>query len=243
MTGKFVTDKSTRLGPVEVVTLLLVPVVLVGCALARIEQAAILTLVVVLAALGVFFAGFESSRPSLRTIMPTVVLAALAAAGRILFAAIPDVKPVSAIAIMAGVVFGRRSGFMVGALAALVSNFFFGQGPWTPWQMYAWGMVGYLAGVLADWGAFEWRVGKRGVAPVLYVYGFASGLLYGFLLNTWYIVGFVQPFTIPAALTAYALGLPLDLVHATATVAFLVLLYEPWRVKLGRIKTKYELGT
>ncbi len=237
------TRKEGRPGLVEVLPLLLVPVVLLACALARIEQAAVLTLVVVLAALGVFFAGFESSRPSLRTIMPTVVLAALAAAGRILFAAIPDVKPVSAIAIMAGVVFGRRSGFMVGALAALVSNFFFGQGPWTPWQMYAWGMVGYLAGVLADRGAFEWRVGRRGVAPVMYAYGFASGLLYGFLLNTWYVVGFVQPITVPTALAAYALGFPLDLIHATATVAFLVLLYEPWRVKLGRIKAKYELGS
>ena len=75
--------------------------------------------------------------------MPTVVLAALAAAGRILFAPIPDFKPVSAIAIIAGVAFGRKSGFMVGSLAALASNFFFGQGVWTPWQMYAWGLVGY----------------------------------------------------------------------------------------------------
>lgn len=236
------TRRANILAALELPLLLLVPAVLVGCALARIEQAAFLTLVVVVAALGVFFAGFEASRPSLRTIMPTVVLAALAAAGRILFAAFADVKPVSAIAIMAGVVFGRRSGFMVGALAALVSNFFFGQGPWTPWQMYAWGMVGYLAGFLADRGAFDWRVGRRSVAPVLYVYGFVSGLLYGFLLNTWYIVGYIQPITVPSALTAYALGLPLDLIHSTATVAFLVLLYEPWRVKLERIKTKYALG-
>lgn len=226
----------------EVPVLVLVPATLVACALARVEQAALLTLIVVIAALGVFFAGFEASRPSLRQIMPTVVLAALAAAGRILFAPIADVKPVSAIAIMAGVVFGRRSGFMVGALAALVSNFFFGQGPWTPWQMYAWGLVGYLAGVLADCGAFRWRVGKRGVAPMLYAYGFASGLLYGFLLNTWYIVGYLNPITAPAALSAYALGLPLDLVHSSATVAFLLLLYEPWRRKLTRIREKYALA-
>lgn len=236
------TRKGTIWTSLEVPVLILVPVTLVACALMRIEQAAFLTLVVVVAALGVFFAGFETSRPTLRTIMPTVVLSALAAAGRIMFAALSDVKPVSAIAIMAGVVFGRRSGFMVGALAALVSNFFFGQGPWTPWQMYAWGMVGYLAGVLADAGAFQWRVGSRGVAPALYVYGFVSGLLYGFLLNTWYIVGYLQPITVPAALTAYALGLPLDLIHSTATVGFLLLLYEPWRVKLERIKAKYALG-
>lgn len=132
----------------EIVAIFATPVVLVACAIANFNQTALLTLVVVLASIGIFFASYEASRPRLRDIMPTVVLAALAAAGRILFAPIPDFKPVSAIAIIAGVAFGRKSGFMVGALAALASNFFFGQGPWTPWQMYAWGLVGYGAGLL-----------------------------------------------------------------------------------------------
>lgn len=133
----------------EIVAIFATPVVLAACAIANFNQTALLTLVVVLASIGIFFASYEASRPRLRDIMPTVVLAALAAAGRILFAPIPDFKPVSAIAIIAGVAFGRKSGFMVGALAALASNFFFGQGPWTPWQMYAWGLVGYGAGLLA----------------------------------------------------------------------------------------------
>lgn len=133
----------------EIVAIAATPAVLAACAIANFDQTALLTLVVVLASMGVFFASYEASRPRLRDIMPTVVLAALAAAGRILFAPIPDFKPVSAIAIIAGVAFGRKSGFMVGALAALASNFFFGQGPWTPWQMYAWGLVGYGAGLLA----------------------------------------------------------------------------------------------
>lgn len=133
----------------EIAAIFATPVVLVACAIANFDQTALLTLVVVLASIGIFFASYEASRPRLRDIMPTVVLAALAAAGRILFAPIPDFKPVSAIAIIAGVAFGRKSGFMVGALAALASNFFFGQGPWTPWQMYAWGLVGYGAGLLA----------------------------------------------------------------------------------------------
>ncbi|MBE5711545.1 MAG: ECF transporter S component [Slackia sp.] len=133
----------------EIVAIFATPVVLAACAIANFDQTALLTLVVVLASIGIFFASYEASRPRLRDIMPTVVLAALAAAGRILFAPIPDFKPVSAIAIIAGVAFGRKNGFMVGALAALASNFFFGQGPWTPWQMYAWGLVGYGAGLLA----------------------------------------------------------------------------------------------
>ena len=203
-------------------------------AVAQFDQIALLSLGVVVGALVVFFARFETSKPALRQIMPTVVLAALAAAGRILFAALPDFKPVSAIAIVAGAAFGRQAGFMVGALAALVSNLFFGQGPWTPWQMYAWGLIGYFAGVLADRGAFEKR-------PVLYVYGFAAPLLYGFLLNSYYIVGFVHPLTWQTALLAYGAGLPFDLVHGAATVVFLAILYQPWRKKLDRIKRKYGI--
>ena len=145
----------------ELAAIIAVPVVLVACAASGFEQTALLSLAVVLVSLGVFFAGFEGSRPRMRDIMPVVVLAALAAAGRILFAPFPDFKPVSAIAIIAGVAFGRRSGFMVGALAALASNFFFGQGPWTPWQMYAWGLIGYLAGALAQTGLFGGAIERK----------------------------------------------------------------------------------
>lgn len=218
----------------EVPVLAAVPAALALAAYFQFDQTALLTLAVAVAALCVFFASYEASRPALRQIMPTAVLGALAAAGRMLFAPFPDFKPVSAICIVAGAVFGRRSGFMVGAIAALVSNFFFGQGPWTPWQMYAWGLVGYLGGVLADCGAFERK-------PVLYAYGFGSGLLYGFLLNTWHIVGFVHPITWQSALLTYGAGLPFDCIHGAATVAFLLAIYLPWRKKLDRIKIKYGL--
>ncbi|WP_165248471.1 ECF transporter S component [Adlercreutzia sp. ZJ141] len=211
-----------------------VPVSLIVCAYVQIDQTAALTLFIVVAAVGLFFAGFEVSRPALRQIMPTVVLAALAAAGRVLFAPVPDVKPVSAICIVAGAVFGRRCGFMVGALAALVSNFFFGQGPWTPWQMYAWGLVGYVAGVLARTGAFN-------RTSVVLVYGFASALLYGMLLNGWYVIGYVHPITWPAVVAAFVAAVPFDCIHGAATVAFLAALYVPWRAKLERIKRKYAL--
>ncbi len=246
---------SRALHLLEIPVLVAVPCALALAAVFQFDQTALLTFVVALAALGVLFAGYEASRPALRQIMPTVVLGALAGAGRILFAPIPDFKPVSAICILAGTVFGRRSGFAVGALAALVSNFFFGQGPWTPWQMYAWGLVGYLAGVLADAGAFG-RAEKPlpDASPAspcdrryfagrafLYGYGFLSALLYGLLLNGWTLVGFVHPITWESALLVYGAGLPLDLVHGAATVVFLAVLYEPWRRKLERIKRKHAL--
>ncbi len=218
----------------EFAVLACVPAVLVAAAVLDMQASAALTFVVVIGALALFFADYERSKPALRQIMPTVVLAAFAAAGRILFAAIPDFKPVSALCIVAGSVFGRKSGFMVGALAALVSNFFFGQGPWTPWQMYAWGLVGYLAAVLVEKGAFE-------KTSMLLAYGFLSGWLYGLLLNAWYVIGFVHPITWQSVLLAYAAGFPLDTLHGIATVVFLSALYVPLRRKLQRIKRKFAL--
>ncbi len=219
----------------EVPVLVLVPLALATCAFFQLEQAALLSIMVAVLAIAVFLGGWEASKPGLRQVMPTVVLAALAAAGRVLFAPIPDFKPVSAICIIAGIMFGRRSGFMTGCLAALVSNFFFGQGPWTPWQMYSWGLLGYLAGVLNDHGVFAKH------PNLLYVYGFLCPLLYGLFLNSWYIIGYIRPLEPATVLGAFALGLPLDAIHCVATLLFLLLLYRPWCRKLQRIRRKYEL--
>lgn len=218
----------------EVPLLVAVPAALLVCAYLDIAQSALLTAVVALLALLLLFAGFEASRPTLREVMPSVVLGAIAAAGRILFAPIPDFKPVSAIAIMSGAVFGRHCGFMVGALAALISNAFFGQGPWTPWQMYTWGLLGYLAGVFAERGWMD-RAWFR------YSYAFASGLFYGAILDTWNLVGWVHPITWQSAVANYALGLPHSVTHGIATLVFLRLIWGPWVRKLTRVRTKYAL--
>lgn len=235
-----------------------VPAVLIACAALRAQHAALLSFAVVLAALGLFFAQYERRAPRLRDVMPTVVLAACAAAGRVLFGPLPDFKPVSAIAIIAGAVFGRRSGFMTGALAALASNFFLGQGPWTPWQMYAWGLVGYLGGALAQAGVFRGADGRAGepcpdgrglrtrarrvfLALPLYVYGLLSGLLYGVVLNAWSVIGFYHPQTMAQLAAVFAAALPFDLMHGAATVFFLLVLYVPWHRKLARVKRAYGL--
>lgn len=144
---------SRLLTKMEIPLLLAVPAVMTAALLAGVEQAALAMLVVVALVLALFFAGYEASRPGLRQIMPTLVLAALAAAGRILFGPIPDFKPVSAIAIIAGATLGRRNGFMVGALAALTSNFFFGQGMWTHGRC--------MPGVWLAMLAVSWRMRAR----------------------------------------------------------------------------------
>ena len=147
------------LAKLEIPLLLAVPAVMAAALLAGVEQAALAMLVVVALVLALFFAGYEASRPGLRQIMPTLVLAALAAAGRILFGPIPDFKPVSAIAIIAGATLGRRNGFMVGALAALTSNFFFGQ---------ACGRHGRcMPGVWLAMLAVHWRMRVLLIAPMV----------------------------------------------------------------------------
>lgn len=228
------------LGALEVPLLIAVPMAMVAAVVLGIAQSALLMLAVVALVLVLFFAGYEASRPALRQIMPALVLAALAAAGRILFAPVPDFKPVSAIAIIAGAALGPRSGFMVGALAALTSNFFFGQGMWTPWQMYAWGLVGYLGGVLARAGAFQRADGSVRRAPLL-AYGFCSALVYGAVINAYDIVGFVQPFTWAGAVARIAAALPFDLMHGFATMVFLAALYRPWVRRIARVARKYDL--
>ena len=164
--------------------------------------------------------------------MPVVVLTALSVTGRLLFAALPNFKPVSAIVILAGVCFGRQSGFLTGALSALVSNLFFGQGPWTPWQMYAWGLMGYVAGALASTKLF-----RRPWAVLLY--GFLASFGYGFLMNSWTLFSFVQPVTWQAALATYGAALAFDATHAVSTVAFLSVTLLPWQKELRRIRQKY----
>ena len=218
----------------EVPSLVAVPVALVACAVAHVEAAAGLTMLVCVVCLGLFACGYERSRPGLRQVMPTVVLGAVAAAGRVLFCPIPDVKPVSAIAILAGARLGRRNGFMVGAIAALASNMFFGQGPWTPWQMYAWGMVGYWGGVLGERGLLD-SVGVR------MAYGFGSAMLYGLMLNSWYVVGYVNPITWANVVAAFVAGFPLDAVHGISTCVFLQLIWVPWGARVERAVRAYGL--
>ena len=225
---------------IEAALLAAVPLVMGACLAVRAVSSAMLMLGVVAAVIVLFFMRYEAGRPALRQIMPTLVLAAAAAAGRLLFAPIADFKPVSAIAIIAGATLGRQNGFMVGALAALTSNFMLGQGMWTPWQMYAWGLVGYLGGVAADAGAFTRADGSARMGALIAA-GIGSAVVYGAVINAYDIIGFVQPLTWAGAAARVLSALPFDLMHAFATCVFLALLYVPWTRRIARVVRKYDL--
>lgn len=167
------------------------------------------------------------------------VLSALTVASRVVFFMVPQFKPMAAMIIISAVCFGRETGFLVGTVSLLASNFFFGQGPWTPWQMLAFGLIGYVAG------AFFCRKNKNGKKiskPGLCVFGFfAVMIIYGGILNPASLLMYSNEITPGAVWAAYVSGFPLDLLHAGCTVLFLWILSDTMREKLERVKKKYGL--
>ena len=186
-----------------------------------------------------FFLKFERRKPRAREMVPLAVMAALGVVGRTVFQLIPlpNFKPVSAIVIITAVAFGPEAGFMTGALTAFVSNFIFGQGPWTPWQMFAMGAIGWLAGILYRKGVL------RRSKLSLCIFGvIASTVIYGGIMNPASALMWAQSVNWKIILSYYISGIPVDLVRAIATFFFLWLGAEPMLEKLDRIKTKYGLA-
>ena len=172
-------------------------------------------LAVLLAALAVLAGGFswlEGGTTSARDVTLVAAVGGLAAAGRVLFAAVPDVQPVTVTVAAAGVALGPRRGFAVGAIAALVSNFFLGQGVHTPWQMLAWGGCGVLAGLLRP------MLRRRAAfAAFCLVLGFAFGVL----MDVWEWFTF-YPHTWAALATILGQGVSFNIAHATGNVILAV---------------------
>jgi uncharacterized membrane protein len=179
------------------------------------------------------FAWYERSHPSARVLALVGTLAALAVLGRIAFAPIPNVKPTTDIVLLAGYVFGGAPGFAVGAIAALASNLFFTQGPWTPWQMAAWGTIGVAGAGLAT--ASRGRLGRL---PLALACG-AAGLLYGVAVNFGTVVTFAGSGDLWHRYLVYqGTSLPWDLAHAAGNVVFF-LVFGPALVQtLRRFRTR-----
>ena len=183
-----------------------------------------------------FFLIFEGRKPQARELLTIAVLVAIAVAGRAAFFMVPSFKPVVAVTIISAVCFGAESGFLVGALSMLSSNMLFGQGPWTPWQMFATGIIGFLAGILFQKG---WLKARK---ISLCIYGFlATVFIYGGIMNPASLVMTSYAITKQNLLAIYMSGLPVDLVHASATVVFLWIASKPMIEKLERIKVKYGM--
>lgn len=179
---------------------------------------------------------FEGRRPQARELVLVSVLCAIAVAGRAAFFMLPQFKPVVALVIIAGVCLGGETGFLVGAVTGFVSNFFFGQGPWTPWQMFSLGMIGFIAGVLYGKGLL------RKTKASLCIFGFGATLIiYGGIMNPAAVLGAQAAPTLKMIMAAYISGVPFDLIHGLSTVFFLWFISEEMIDKIDRIKVKYGL--
>ncbi|MGE5542820.1 MAG: prenyltransferase/squalene oxidase repeat-containing protein, partial [Bacillota bacterium] len=172
--------------------------------------------VAIVVALGFLAAGvraYERAASSPVTIAVVASLAALASAGRVAFAFIPNVQPTTFIVATTGIVLGPAQGYMVGVLSVLASNVFLGHGPWTAWQMAAWGAAGASAGVL---GILVRDVNRRRLALFLGVWGF----LFGLIMNVWHWLSFTFPLSLKTLVVVEAAGLWFDAMHAAGNVVF-----------------------
>lgn len=182
-----------------------------------------------------FFLVFEGRRPQARELVLIAVMCALAVAARVAIP-IPSFKVIFGVIMIAGIAFGPESGFLVGAVAAFASNFFYSQGPYTPWQMMAYGAGGMMAGILFR------RNHLPRKALAMGIFGFLGVLLVvGPLLDTCTI--FLAPITINLKniLAIYAAGIPANVTQSLCTFAVMFLLGRPLLEKLDRIKLKYGM--
>ena len=165
-------------------------------------------------ALAAGFAWYERSHPTARVLALVATLAALAALGRIAFAPLPNVKPTTDIVLLTGYALGGAPGFAVGAVAALASNVFFGQGPWTPWQMCAWGGVGVAGALLARAAGRE--LGRASLAAACAL----AGAAYGVVMNLHLWVTYSGDHSLAKLEAYFATSLPFDLAHVVGNVLF-----------------------
>ncbi|MDU1325070.1 MAG: ATP-binding cassette domain-containing protein [Clostridiales bacterium] len=220
-----------------VMILLLIPVTLfVGLFYLDNKKYYFISLLILLECMAPFFLLFEGRKPQARELVVIAVLCAVAVAGRAALFMLPQCKPVMALTILAGVAFGGEAGFLVGAMTMLLSNLLFAQGPWTPYQMFAMGIIGFLAGLL-----FRRGLLRRSRVSLAVFGALAAIVVYGGIMNPVSALLWSQALNGAVLLTYYLSGFPMDLIQAIATFLFLWFAAEPMLEKLERIKVKYGL--
>ena len=192
-----------------------------------------ITLAAVLLACLPFFIRFEKKETDAKTLILISVMIALSVVGRFIFSPLPGFKPVTAMTVLTAMYFGSDAGFMTGALTAVISNFYFGQGPWTPFQMFSWGIIGLLAGIFAE------KLKKSKV--FLSVFGALTGVLYSLLMDIWTVLWADGYFNFARYLAALVSSLQFTVIYAVSNVIFLLLLSKPTGKILQRVKTKYGI--
>lgn len=207
---------------------ILIPLVIVGGVFLFDEKRFAFVIMAVTALSVLFFlCGFEKKKIGTRRLILVCVMTALSVVGRF----IPFFKPVTAFSMITGMYLGGEAGFLVGAMAAVISNFYFGQGPWTPFQMFTWGMTGLLSGLLA--------VPLKKSKLFLLVMGVLAGFFYSALMDVWTVLWAGGEPSLSAYVAALLTALPHTALYSVSNFIFLFFCAKPFGDKLERVKIKY----
>lgn len=217
------------------ITVVIPVLVILGVVLFKDRKYAVLSIIIAFISCIPFLYKYEKRTVSGREIVITAVMTAISVSGRFVFAALPGFKPVTAVVVITAIYFGAEAGFVTGAMSAIVSNIFFGQGPWTPFQMFVWGILGFAAGVTGEktnW--FKNRI-------FMCFYAAIAGVAFSLMMDVWTVMAMDGIFNFARYRAAVISSLPFMAVYALSNIIFLLLLEPPIGKKLQRIKVKYGL--
>lgn len=221
-----------------IIYLIIIPLLIgLGIVLFNDRNYMLISYIIMIISIIPFFIRFEKHNNSVREIVAIAAMIALTVLGRAIFAPIQNFKPVTALIIITGIAFGGEAGFIVGSLSALTSNIFFGQGPWTPFQMFAFGIIGFISGIL-----FYKKNNKQNPKLIfVLILGFLGGILYSLLLDIWTTLSLDGVFTIKRYLANIVTAIPVTAIYCASNIIFLLILTKPLLNELNRIKLKYNI--
>ncbi len=209
-------------------------VILLGIYLFNDRKYNIISILVAIIACIPGFYKYEKSDSNMLLIVVIAVLSAISIVGRVAFGLIPFFKPVSAVVILSGIYLGKEEGFLIGALSAIGSNIFFGQGPWTPFQMFTWGMIGFISGI-----PYISKKCKESKVSLSLLGAFA-GIIFTMIMDLWSTLNF-QEISFARYGVLLVKAAPITLIYIVSNIIFLLVLREPIGKMLERIDQKYGI--
>ncbi|MGX7148587.1 ECF transporter S component [Enterococcus ureasiticus] len=226
---------NKKTNPIMVRSILVVVLFLIGITLFQASQYQVISMLLVIGACIPIYYRYEKKQLNIKELVLIAVVTAIAVLGRFLFYMIPAITPMTAIIIICGICLGSEVGFLVGSLSAITSNMLFGQGPWTPFQMFSWGLIGCLAGL--PW--MQKILGKS--YWFLALYGIFAGLFFSFFMDLWTVFSIDRSFSWQRYLALLITAVPYTVSYCFANAFFSCLLFRAIQTKLQRILTKYDI--
>lgn len=228
-------SKTKRLIVTILIIFIIIPVIIIiGVILYKDRSYHIVSLIIAFLTFLPFLIHFENKKPKARELIVISVMSVISTISRLIFYIIPGFKPVTAVTIITGIYMGPEAGFFTGVMSALVSNIYFGQGPWTPFQMITWGLIGFIAGCLAKLKIMQNKI-------ILSIYGVLSGIIFSMIMDIWVVMAIDKGFNLNRYLAVISTSIPMMISYAVSNVIFLLLLSNPIGKKLNRIKNKYGI--